>query len=391
VDLVLVIGAALTAFGRRTDGTSFRDWGVQAFEAALAMSDIDRRDIDTLVFASESDFFTLQLNPASILAQDLGLIGAATLRVEGGGASGQLAVHSAVARLLSGLARRIAVVGLDPSASALDGDSIRRLYGYSFDAWTEGMTGISATALYALSFQAFAQETGASLSDLDRVTRKNRANACGNPGAHLPRRHADADIAASPMIAAPYRRLHCSPLSDGAAALILARDDGAPSTRRRTAPRITGIGAASDAPALGHRARPGRFAAKTAAMARATGMAGITPDRIDLAEVYDPYAGAELQGIDALGLADDTLRAARDGTFAADGRCAVNLSGGLMGQGAPVGAVGVGQVASLALLLEGRYHAGLQPARALHRALADTHGGVGTTCAVTILQPGEAA
>lgn len=389
--MALVIGAALTAFGRRKDGTSYRDWASQAFEAALLMSELDRREIDTLVVASESDFFTLQLNPASILAQDLGLVGAATIRVEGGGASGQLAVHSGVARILSGTARRVAVVGLDPSASALGGDSIRKLYGFSFDAWTDGMTGATATALYALSWQAYAAETGATPADLAQVTRKNRGNACDNPGAHLPRRHTDAEIAFSPMIASPYRRLHCSPLSDGAAAVILARDDSVPAARRRHAPRIAGTGAAADAAALGHRGRPGHFGAKSAAMRRAAEMAAITPDQIDIAEVYDPYAGAELQGIDALGLADNTLRAARNGDFVADGRCPVNLSGGLMGQGAPVGAIGVGQVATLALVLEGRYHPGLQPGRALHHALADTHGGVGTTCAVTILRSGAAA
>ena len=62
-----------------------------------------------------------------------------------------------------------------------------------------------------------------------------------------------------------------------------------------------------------------------------------------------------------------------------------------MGQGAPVGATGVGQTATCALMLEGRYHAGLQPNAPLGHALADTHGGVGTTCAVTTLSAGASA
>jgi acetyl-CoA C-acetyltransferase len=355
------------------------------------MAGIERADIDALIVGSESDFFTLQLNPASVLAQDLGLCGAATLRVEGGGATGQLAVHAGVERLLSGRARHVAVIGVDPSASALAGDSIRELYGYSFDFWTDGLSGVTATALYALSWQAFAATRGGAEDDLNAVTIKNRGNALSNPGAHLPRAH-DADaFAASPMIAAPYRRLHCSPLSDGAAALILSKAEAAPAERRKRAPRITGIGAASDLPGLGHRASPGHFAAKTAAARRALNMAGIGISDIAVAEVYDAYAGAELQAIDALGLACDPLRALRDGSFAADGPCPVNLSGGLMGRGAPVGATGVGQTATCALLLEGRYHAGLQPARPLGHALADTHGGVATTCAVTILRAGDAA
>lgn len=389
--MVLVIGAAQTPFNRRKDGSSFRDWARDAFGAALEMAGIARGDIDALIVASESDFFTLQLNPASVLAQDLGLIGAATLRVEGGGATGQLAVHAGVERILTGRARHVAVVGVDPSASALAGDSIRELYGYSFDFWTDGLAGVTATSLYALSWQAFAANVGASEDDLHAVTIKNRGNAMQNPNAHLPRHHERGEFAASPMIAAPYCRLHCSPLSDGAAALILSSADAAPAARRKTAPRITGIGAASDLAGLGHRQDPGQFAAKSLAADRAMKMAGITASDIAVAEVYDAYAGAELQAIAALGLAEHPVKALRDADFGLGGRCPINLSGGLIGQGAPVGATGVGQTATCALMLEGRYHAGLQPTRPLGHALADTHGGVGTTCAVTTLGAGTAA
>lgn len=387
--MVLIIGAALTPFNRRRDGSGFRDWASEAFDAALAMSGIDRGEIDALIIASESDFFTLQLNPASVLAQDLGLCGAETLRVEGGGATGQLAVHAGVERILSRRARHVAVVGVDPSASALAGDSIRELYGYSFDFWTDGLAGITATSLYALSWQAFAATHGGMAHDLNAVTIKNRGNAMANPNAHLPRQHVEEDFATSPMIASPYRRLHCSPLSDGAAALILSAPDAAPAARRNMAPQITGIGAASDLPGLGHRREPGLFTAKTKAAERALSMAGIAPSDIAMAEVYDAYAGAELQAIAALGLADNAVAASRDGAFNPEGRCPVNLSGGLMGQGAPVGATGVAQTATCALVLEGRYHVALQPDHPMGHALADTHGGVGTTCAVTVVSAGD--
>jgi acetyl-CoA C-acetyltransferase len=388
--MVAIIGSALTPFGRRQDHSSFRDWAAEAFLAALTMADLDPGDIDALIVASESDFFTLQLNPASIIADDLGLTGAMAFRVEGGGASGQLAVHAAVARIKGGLSRHVAVVGVDPSASSLPAEQVKSLYSFSFDAWTDGMNGASATVLYALSFQDFMAQTGASVEDLDIVTIKNRRNACDNPGAHLPRSHDGAEIAASPLIAAPYRRLHCSPLSDGAAAVILSRADAMPASRR-TAPRITGIGAASDRTNLGARPRPGDFAAKRLAMQRACAIAGIDPSQIHVAEIYDAYAGSELQSIAALGLSEMWRRDLHEGAFSIVGRLPVNLSGGLMGQGAPAGATGVGQTATCALLLEGRYHPGLQPSWPLIHALADTHGGICTTSAATILsQPGAA-
>lgn len=385
--MILVAGAALTHFNRRKDGSSFRDWVATAFEDAIAMACLERRDIDTLIVASESDFFTLQLNPASIIADDLGLVGAATMRVEGGGASGQLAVHAAVQAILTGTSRHAVVIGVDPSASQLPGQTVKTLYGFSFDAWTDGMTGATSTTLYALSVQGFMARTRANDLDLAEVTIQNRLNACDNPGAHLRLRNTVDDIEASPLISSPYRRLHCSPLSDGAAALVLSHPDAVPAARSK-ASRITGIGAASDRVHLGARAAPDRFEGKTLAMSRACAMASISPTDIGLAELYDAYAGAQLQGLEALGLCRNVIAELRDGRFRPDGSLPVNLSGGLMGQGAPVGATGVGQTATCALLLEGRYHPALQPANPPKYALADSHGGIATTNAVTILTAG---
>lgn len=391
---VAVTGAALTSFGRRKDGTGIRDWAWDAARAAMAMAGVDPPDIGAFFVASESDFFALQLNPASVLATELGLAGpagVAAMRCEGGGASGQVAVHAAVNAVRAGAARHVLVVGVDASASHLSGDAVRALYGFSFDGWTDGMTGVTSTALYALSYQAFAARHGGTQADreadLAAVTRANRANARHNPGAHLPRDDDDAAIAASPLVSSPYRRLHCSPLSDGAAALVLSRTDALPAARK-SAPRIAGIGAATDHMHLGARADPGAFAAKTAALRRACAEAGIGPDRIGVAEIYDAYAGAQLQALVALGLSEAPARDTLRGDFAPGGRCAVNLSGGLMGQGAPVGATGVGQTATCALILEGRYHPTLQGGLrgGARYALADTHGGLCTTAAITLLE-----
>ncbi len=383
---VIVSGAALTPFNRRKDSSSFRDWTFAAFSEALLKSDIDRNEIDALFVASESDFFTLQLNPASVIASDLGIEGVSTVRVEGGGASGQLAVHAATRAIQSGHVKHAAVVGVDPSASMLDSETIKKLYGFSFDAWVDGMTGVSSTALYALSFQSFMQRIAIDENrHLAQVTIQNRANALNNPNAHLGRGHSVDEIVESPFIASPYRRLHCSPLSDGAAVTILSRSDSLPASRKK-APIIVGIGGASDAVHLGARKDPGHFQAKQSAMLRACAEAKITPDCIGIAEVYDAYAGAQLQAIDALGLSDDICKDLDSNRFAPTGQCPINLSGGLMGQGAPTGAIGVGQTASIALMLEGNYVPALQPQTIPRYAIADTHGGVCTTSAVTILE-----
>ena len=380
---VVVTGAAQTPFNRRKDGSGPRDWALAAFERALEMSGIEPAQIEALYLSSESDFFALQLNPASVIATELGLTGAAAVRCESGGASGQSAVHAAVMAIQSGLIKHAVVLGLDASASGLSADKIRTLYGFSFDNWTDGLTGLSATALYALSWQHFAAANRLDYSHLTSVTLQNRANACANPDAHLARTDTAEEIESSAVVASPYRRLHCSPLSDGAAALILSHVDENP---RRQAPRIAGIGGATDLMHLGARPEPGAFRAKQQAMQKACDAAGISPKAIGVAEVYDAYAGAQLQALQALGLSASLDRDQRNGAFSPEGRCPINLSGGLMGQGAPAGAIGVAQVATAARVLEGRYHDGMQPAELPEYALADTHGGVCTTAAVTILR-----
>ena len=81
---VVIAGGAMTPFNRRKDGSSFRDWARAAALSALEDAGLEAADIDALVVASESDFFTMQLNPAALLADECGLTGVVAKRVEGG-------------------------------------------------------------------------------------------------------------------------------------------------------------------------------------------------------------------------------------------------------------------------------------------------------------------
>jgi acetyl-CoA C-acetyltransferase len=381
---VWIAGGAMTPFNRRKDGSSFRDWARHAVQDALHDAQLEVSDIDSLIVASESDFFTLQLNPSALLSDECGLTGVAAKRVEGGGSSGHAAVQAGVADIASGLAQRVLVLGVEPSASHLAGQDVGALYSMSFDAWTDGMTGVDSTSLYALSALAFMERTGATHDDFARIAVRNRANARSNPNAHLPLDISLTDVAASPVVTSPYHRLDCSPLSDGAAVVILAREVDLPRVSRKRA-RFRATAGATDSVRLGERVDPGLFAGKRLAAERAYKMADVTPDQIDLAEVYDSYSGAQLQALEALKLAPDVLRAERNDVFAANGATPVNLSGGLLGQGAPVGATGVVQILTAARQLEGRY-VGKTPAQTPRLALVDTHGGVATLNCVSILE-----
>ena len=389
---VYVLGGSAVRFARRRDGSMWRDWVREAGLGALADADIEARDVDAVVVATESDFFSLQIAPAPIVAAELGLGGCETMRTESGGASGAAAVRVAHALVAARLARCVLVVGFETVASHLGGDDVRMLYGMSFDAEVEGFAGVTPTALYALSMRMHIARHGTTAEQLAAVAVGNRANACANPLAHKPMRITVADVLASPVVASPYRRLDCSLLSDGAAAVVVARRSRAPRIERPRV-RIAGSGAATDHPRLGDRARPDRFDAKTRAAHDAYAMAGVRvpAEEIDCAEVYDAFSGAQIQAIEALGLAPEGAggAACEAGEFDREGRIAINLSGGLLGQGGAPGATGVVQAMTVQRLLEGRYFDGAQPRRALRRGIVDTHGGVCTSAVVQVFEAME--
>jgi acetyl-CoA C-acetyltransferase len=148
----LILGGALVKFGAYRNGSHWRDRVRQVAGQALLQAQLERNDIDALVVASESDILSLQVNPAAVVATDLGLNQCAAMRVEGGGASGAMALRSGVMHILSGMAKRVLVVGFDDAASRLSSADTRFLYALSFDTDIEGFAGVSAASLYAVIF-----------------------------------------------------------------------------------------------------------------------------------------------------------------------------------------------------------------------------------------------
>jgi acetyl-CoA C-acetyltransferase len=389
----LVLGGSVVPFGRYRDGSNWRDWVRRAAAEALADAGLEAGDIDALVVGSESDFLSLQVNPAPVVAAEIGLTGCSALRAEGGGCSGALALRAGVMHVLSGLAKRVLVIGFEDAASHLPSEDVRLVYALSFDADVDGLAGATSATLYALSMAEHMGIFGTTEAQMAAVAVKNRGNARRNPWAHKPMALTVEDVLASRPVSTPYKLLDCSLLSDGAAALVLARDDDAPKPTRPRA-RLVGSGCATDAARLGDRAARHRFTAKAQAARAAYDQAGIAdPARaIDVAEVYDAFTGAEIQSLEALGLAPEGEVAAAvvAGEFGADGRIPVNLSGGLMGQGGAPGAVGIAQAVTVERLLGGRYWPAAQPKRELRYGLVDTHGGVATVAAVHVLERVEA-
>jgi acetyl-CoA C-acetyltransferase len=388
-DDVYVLGGAIMPFGRHDDGSSWRDWARRVGREALADAAIGPEEIDAVVVGTESEQMSLQLGIGAVINDELGLPPRPFQRVEAGGASGAAAVLAGFAQIRAGLARSVLVVGVEAAASHLSPGQVAFLYGLSFDADMEGWAGVTPAVLYALSIREHMARHGTTERDMAEVSVKNHGNALKNPWAHLPMAITVDDVIRSPQVATPYKRLDCSPLSDGVAAVVLSsRTFGSDAAKGRV--RIAGVGSASDFIRLGDRPERHRFAAKAKAAKAAYAMAGIDdPARdIDIVELYDAFSGAELQALEDLGLATPGKSATmlKDGRFAPDGQQPVNLSGGLIGQGGAPGATGIAQIVTLHRLLSGRYWPGLQPVRSLRFGMADCHGGIGTISVVHVLE-----
>ena len=388
----LIVGASMIPFRHYKDGSNFRDWCRTVCNETLQESGLHHSEIDAVIVANESDMLSLQISPAALIADEVGLQFSSAVHVEAGGASGAVAIHQGFALITSGCAKNVLVVGFEQTVSRLSRSGVQKVYSLSFDADLEGWTGVNTAALYALSYQAYCEQYAIDPLLAAQVSVKNHGNAVYNRYAHNPMDITVGEVAASKIISDPYRLLDCSIVSDGAAAILLSNPRHFETRHSEHSPlvQITGSACSTDYVRLGDRSNPGWFSAKNKAGRLACGMAGIEDPgaEIDVAEVYDAFSGAELQAIEALNLCHpgEAGLQLEEGVFSATGRLPINLSGGLIGQGGAPGATGIAQVITLYRLLSGTYFSKLQPKRKLRKAVADCHSGIATTNVVHILQ-----
>lgn len=208
----------------------------------------------------------------------------------------------------------------------------------------ENAHGATLPALAALATRAYMEAFRVPERAFDAVAVKNHAHAVHNPDAQFRRAVSAVEVRSSPVIADPLRRLHCAPMSDGAAACVLSS-----SHARAYSPRLTGWAWGRDASRFHDRAHTGRFAAATTASRAAFAMAGRRPDDVDIVEIHDAFAPFELMNLEAMGFFayGDAWRALARGEFEPGGRLAVNPSGGMKARGHPIGACGLTSMAEI--------------------------------------------
>jgi acetyl-CoA C-acetyltransferase len=368
---VWVAGAAMTRIGRRSE--RLQDLIAEAALAALAAAHVEAPDA-IVVAAMNPEEFLGDGNFASNVTSHLGFAGTPSLRVETATSSGAAAFYAGFAQIAAGLRRAVLVVAGE-KMTHLDTPRVSEIIGRSIDPY-ERSYGTTMPALAALVTRALlAQGTGA--REIAQVAVKNHANAVRNPYAHFRQAVTLEEVLESRMVADPLRLLHCCPISDGAAAILL--------TGERGTVRVAGVGQGSDTLALRHRDVITSFRATQAAAREAYAMAGFGPERVDVAELHDAFTPFELISLEDTGLVPPGKagRATLDGETATDGRLPVNPSGGLKARGHPLAATGLAQLVECVWQLTGRAEGRQVGGRV---ALAHSIGGLATSNWVTLLE-----
>ncbi|WP_328393500.1 thiolase family protein [Nocardia sp. NBC_00416] len=333
---VFVAGAAVAPFGKYKDSTPAELGGTSALELMQSVG-VSPDRVDTGFVGSVYGGSLI----AQRVLQRVGISGQPIFSVENACASGGSAVNLAFQAIASGIADSAIVVGVD-QLSTFGGGALPLT-----TADVETAQGVIMPATYAMRAQRYLHQAGAEPMVLDRISVKNRGNGAHNPRAHFQKSITLDDVAQSRRVADPLKLLHCCPNSDGAAALFLCSEDFG----RDLAVDLVRVRASVVRSGQFHTSyRDMTWPDITERTARAAyEMAGITAADLDVVELHDAFAIAELLHAEALGLTERWKAhvAVTAGEFDRDGRVAVSPSGGLLSRGHPVGASGVSQLCEM--------------------------------------------
>ena len=370
---VHVASVGLARFGRRAE--TLVELAAEA--ASEALEGVGRKPIDLLVAGTmlgHGPNGSIALLPR--LAGRLGLESATGYRVEAASATGAMAFHTAVAALEHGNGTRALVVAAEKMTDVPTPELTRELSGALHES--EVGVGATMTAWGALVSQRYFERYGLPASAMTAVSVHDRARAARNPAAQFPSAVSAEDVERSRPVALPLRLLHCSAISDGAAAVVLERGEGPAS--------VLGLGQGFESLRLTDRPDLTTFAASRLAAQRAYEAARLTRKEVGVVEVHDAFAPFALIGLEDLGFCGpgEAARWFEDGSVGPDGRLPVNPGGGLIGRGHPVGASGLAGIVEIAQQLRGEAGAHAV-ARRPRVGLAHSLAGVGAQTFVTIL------
>ena len=378
-----IIGVGHTKFGKRSDA-SLRELAFEAYSSALDDADMDSSKIDGSVVCSATHY-DKQRSPAGVVAEYLGLNPQPTFNVEAACASSAVGLRTAWALVSSKLHDVMAVVGVQ-KMTELSSEEIQELMGRAGDVMWESPFGTTMPAYYAMYATAHMAKYGTTEEQMALVTVKNRKYGSKNPNAMFQKPVTAEEVLKSRPVSAPLKLFDCCANADGAACLIIASAEKAKKLTDRPV-WVAGLGLASSPMSLAGRKGPlTSFDVTRNAAKAAYQMASVGPNDVDVAEVHDSFSITEILNYEDLGFAKpgSGTRLLEKGETELGGKIPVNIDGGLISKGHPVGATGASQLFALTKQLRGE--AGSTQVDGAKIGLAQNIGGIGMYSAITILK-----
>ncbi|WP_188681208.1 thiolase family protein [Thermogymnomonas acidicola] len=371
-----IVASGMTRFGKRKE-----DLLSLGGESALPILRKYRSDIDFLLVSnSYSGEFNSISGINTLLATYLSLDGVPSLRVDNTSGSGGTAIFLADMLIKSGQARAVLVTGLE-KMSTMDTRHVTSVIA-SLLPEEERRQGPSLPSLAALLAQLYMRRYGASRESLAQVSVKNHRNGAANPYAHIQKEVTLEEVMQSPVVAEPLRQYEFSPISDGAASVLVVGDGDAESFTDRPV-YIKAVSLASDSASVTARGDLMGLEAVRRAGRNAMRLSGIS--KPDFAELHDMATVLELVQMESLGLCEpgEAWKMVLEGETEVGGSMPVNTSGGLNSKGHPIGASGVAQVVEAFSQI--RKECGGRQVKDARTGLCLSMSGFGNSAAVTVL------
>jgi len=375
---VAIIGAGMTKFGKFLD-RSLKDLGREAVEEALRSAGVEKADIEAAVVGNAAAGLITgqECIRGQVILREMGFGDIPVINTENACASSSTAFHLAWLYVASGMCDVALALGIEKLyhedkrrsyqaiGAAVDVELVQQILArMQEEAAAKASEPAAATApggagagqsrsmfmdIYAALARNHMQKYGTTKEQFAKVAVKNHYHGSLNPHAQYRERYTLEEILNSPLVAEPLTRLMCSPIGDGAAALIVTTAEKARQyTTRPILVRASVLGSGkdlvADEPTVG--ARVAR---------RAYEMAGITPEDLNVIEVHDATAPAEIVIYEELGLCPlgEGGRLIDSGDTELGGKMPVNVSGGLLSKGHPIGATGTAQLYEIFWQLRG--------------------------------------
>lgn len=380
---VSIIGTGCTAFGEHWE-KSFRQLIAEAGIEAIQNAGIEGKDIQALFGGNmASGRFIGQEHTGALIADQLGLNPVAATRVENACASGGTALRMGYMAIKSGEYDTVAVGGIEKMTDVGTQQAAIALGGAG-DQETELFHGASFPALYALMARAHMKEYGTTEEQMAACSVQAHKNGMLNPKSQFHREITVEDVMKSGYIASPLKLLDCSPITDGAAAVILCETEKAKKICEQPI-EIIASAQASDSLALANRKSLTEMLATKKAAQEAYKKANLTVKDIDVVELHDCFSIANILAIEGLSFFRQGKggKAVEQGKTALNAEISVNPSGGLK-CGHPVGATGVKQAVEITEQLKGK--TGKRQVKGAKIGMAHNVGGSGATATVHLFK-----